>query len=243
MKGVILGINPRATVIDITHEVPPQAVRHAAFILAEACPYFPPGTVHAAVVDPGMGSERRAVAVQTPMAIFVGPDNGLFSYLLANQQTNRLVAVHLTNPYYWRAEVSSTFHGRDIFAPVAAHLSLGVAIDELGELMPASSLVMLPHLRPEVRPDGSIIGHVLRADRFGNLITDIAAEQLCGALTIEVAGRRIAGLKPTYAAAERGELVALIGSTDTLEIAVREGNAAQELRTRAGAEVIVRRVR
>jgi S-adenosylmethionine hydrolase len=262
MKGVILGINPQARLIDISHHVVPQVIRQAAYILWTAVRYFPAGTVHLVVVDPGVGSARRPIAVQTPTAFFVGPDNGVFSLVLSNQQLadsrwqiadhclsaisyqlSAITVVHLTNPRYWRPEVSHTFHGRDIFAPVAAHLSRGVALAELGE--PIDDPVILPVLRPERRGDGSLTGHVLHTDRFGNVITDIPAQLLLepDRWVVEVAGRRIVGLRPTYAAVEPGGLVALVGSDGLLEIAVREGNAAQVLGVKVGDPVVIRQSR
>jgi S-adenosylmethionine hydrolase len=247
MKGVILGIAPQARLVDVSHHIAPQAVRQAAYVLATAVPYFPAGTVHLVVVDPGVGSARRPIAVQTRTAFFVGPDNGVFSLVLGDEgrttKDERRASpsiVHLTNQRYWRPEVSHTFHGRDIFAPVAAHLSRGVALTELGE--PVDDLVILPILRPERHADGALTGHVLHADRFGNVITNVPAQLLPppDRLVVEVAGRRIVGLRPTYAAAEPGGLVALVGSDGLLEIAVREGNAAQELAVKVGDAVVIR---
>jgi len=238
MKGVILGINPQAVIVDLSHEIAPQDVREAAYVLYTAYRYFPPRTVHLVVVDPGVGSERRAIALRTRQAVFVAPDNGVLSYVVAQEEI--LGIVHLTNPRYWLAEVSTTFHGRDIFAPVAGHLSRGVPFSELGQ--PIHDIVTFPPSQPEARPDGTLVGHILHVDRFGNCITDVRAERLPaeGPLTVEVAGRRIAGLSPTYAAGEEGALMALIGSVGHLEIAVRGGSAAQTLGAKAGDEVIVR---
>jgi S-adenosylmethionine hydrolase len=238
MKGVILGINPQATIVDLCHDIAPQDVREAAYVLYTAYHHFPPRTVHVVVVDPGVGSERRAIALRTRQAVFVAPDNGVLSYVVA--QAEILGIVHLTNPRYWLAEVSATFHGRDIFAPVAGHLSRGVPFSELGQ--PIHDIVLLPLPQPKARPDGTLIGHILHVDRFGNCITDVRAERLPteGPLTVEVAGRRIVGLSPTYASGEEGEFVTLIGSEGHLEIAVRGGSAAQALGARAGDEIVVR---
>lgn len=236
MKGVILGINPQATLVDLSHEITPQAVEEAAYVLWTACPYFPSGTVHVVVVDPGVGSARRPIAIQTERAFFVGPDNGVFSYVLATEGPG--LVVHLTNPRYWRPQVSSTFHGRDIFAPVAAHLSLGVPIGELGE--PIEDPVILPLARPEGRGD-QVVGRVVHVDHFGNVITNLEPAHLPAGqdLVIQVAGHRVQGLSPTYSAARPGELVALWGSDGLLEIAVREGNAAALLGIRVGDPVVV----
>jgi S-adenosylmethionine hydrolase len=240
MKGVILGINPRVRLIDISHHIAPQAVRQAAYVLSTAVPYFPVDTVHLVVVDPGVGSARRSIAVQTPAAFFVGPDNGVFSLVLDDERRTSSSIVHLTNPRYWRPEVSHTFHGRDIFAPVAAHLSRGVTLAELG--VPVDDPVILPVLRPEHHADGSLTGHVLHTDHFGNVITDVPAQLLPepDRLVVEVAGWRIVGLRPTYAATEPGELLALVGSDGLLEIAVREGSAAQELGVKVGDALVIR---
>jgi len=254
MKGVILSINPQATLVDLSHEITPQAVEEAAYVLWTAYPYFPPATVHVVVVDPGVGSARRPIAIQTERAFFVGPDNGVFSYVLAAEgaasaesaaqgkpqvvRQRRTLAVHLTNPRYWRPQVSRTFHGRDIFAPVAAHLSLGVPIGELGE--PIEDVVILPLARPESQGD-QVVGRVVHVDHFGNVITNLEPAHLPAgqALVIQVGGHRIQGLSPTYSAARPGELVALWGSDGLLEIAVREGNAGALLGIRVGDEVTV----
>lgn len=236
MKGVILGINPHAIVIDITHDVPPQDVWAAAYLLATAHPYFPAGTVHVAVVDPGVGTERRAIAVETERAFFVAPDNGLLTPILKEEKIRRVVA--LTEPRYWLPEPGATFHGRDIFAPVAAHLSLGVPLGEMGPEVDDPVLLNWPY--PQKRPDGSIVGHVLHIDRFGNLVTDIHQKDINGDVTLEVAGLRLQGLKRTFADVEIGEPLAYIGSTGRLEIAIRQGNAAETFKIRRGDEIIVR---
>lgn len=252
MKGVILGIAPEARIVDISHDIEPQNVRQAAYVLSTAAPYFPPGTIHVVVVDPGVGSARRPIAVRTERAYFVGPDNGVFSYALAGMWTmsqlpsNQLRAssfelpvtvIHLDQPKYWLPTISQTFHGRDIFSPVAAHLAAGVPFGALGTLI--TDPVTFPLPQPERLPDGSIRGEVLHADRFGNLITDIPMSWLATseAWIFEIAGRRIEGLSATYATARRGALVALPGSEGLLEIAVREGSAAETLGVGAGTLV------
>ena len=250
LKGVILSVNPDATIVDIAHSLRPQRIDQGAFILASAWPYFPPGTIHVAVVDPGVGTERRAIALATPAGAFVGPDNGILSAALADQTRERAgrgpspvplppgTAAHLlTNDRFHRSPVSATFHGRDIFAPVAAHLSLGIPLDELGPETP--EIVALPPFRAAPQPDGSLAGRVIHIDRFGNLVTDVRAEQLPKApVLVEIRRRRIEGLSPTYGH-KRG-LQAVIGSTGFLEIALREGNAARELRADIGEPIIVR---
>ncbi len=235
MKGVILSINPGVTIVDITHEVPPQDVLAAAFLLDTAWPYFPPGSIHVAVVDPGVGTARRAIAVETSRAVFLAPDNGLLTPVLRSGDVRRIVS--LTNPRYWLPQVSSTFHGRDIFAPVAAHLSLGVPLEELG--VAVDDPVLLDWPCPSKLPDGTIVGHILHIDRFGNLITDIKAEDLGKEVVIRVAGKTIHGLKKTFADVAIGEPVAYIGSTGRLEIAIRQGNAALTFNLRRGDEIYV----
>ncbi len=236
MHGVILGLCPEARIVDISHDIAPQDIRQAAFVLEGAYRFFPAGTVHVAVVDPGVGSARRPIAVQIATACFVAPDNGLLTPILEAEPV--LAQVQLTRPAYWLPQVSRTFHGRDVFAPVAAYLARGVALLDLGE--PATDLARLPWPRPTLQPDGAIAGQVLYVDRFGNLITDVPGEMLAESVAIEIAGRRIESLSPAYAAAAPGQLVALISSGGRLEIAVREGSAARELGVGPGEPVRIR---
>ncbi len=227
MKGVMLGICPEATLVDVSHEIRPQAVQQAAYLLSTAAPYFPASTVHLVVVDPGVGSTRRAIAVQSERATYVAPDNGVLTMALALDPPRR--AVHLIEPRFRRPEASATFHGRDIFAPAAAHLAAGVPLDEMGEPIPTGDLVSLPALDPRRQADGSWLGLILHVDRFGNLITNIRQPRPQEQLTVEVAGKRIEGLSRTFTDAAVGEPVAYVGSSGCLEIAVREGSAADEL--------------
>ncbi|HXG36809.1 MAG TPA: SAM-dependent chlorinase/fluorinase, partial [Dehalococcoidia bacterium] len=234
MKGVILSLNPFAPIVDITHEVAPQAVQQGAFLLSLAHPHFPAGSIHVAVVDPGVGSDRKALVLETESGIFVGPDNGVLSAALpescrfsADEAGSRVSippevrAIALTKQNYFRQPVSSTFHGRDIFAPVAAHLSLGVSPREMGE--PVESIVAFPPFRALKREDGSLEGRVLHVDRFGNLITSVRARDLpSSAVTVTVAGHSIPGLMPNYAEAGPG-LCSLIGSEGYLEISLPGG--------------------
>lgn len=224
MKGIILSIAPEVRLVDISHDIAPQSVREGAFVLRSAYAFFPPGTIHLVVVDPGVGSERRAVAVRTGEHLFVVPDNGVLGYVLRREK--EMEAISLTDPAYWRKEVSETFHGRDIFAPVAAHLARGVGLDDVGE--PLEKLVQLDLPVPERQDDGSIVGHVIHVDGFGNVVTDIPASMLGGDDRWQVTAgeKRIIGLSSTYASAAKGDLIALIGSHGFLEVAVREGSAA-----------------
>lgn len=245
MKGVILGINPQATIVDITHDIAPQNVEQGAFVFAASARYFPANAIHVVVVDPGVGSARRPIAVQQGDAIYIAPDNGILSLALQSKINNQKPtiprAVHLTNPNYWLPRVSTTFHGRDIFAPCAAHLSLGVPLEAMGE--PISDWVRLARVLPSRRGDGAIVGRVAHIDRFGNIVTNIGEDMLEGVdrerMVIEIAGKKIAGLKRAYADGAPGELIALIGSGWELEIAQREGNAAQVLGVRVGDGVVV----
>jgi S-adenosylmethionine hydrolase len=239
MKGVILSIDPTATIVDISHDIAPQDVQEAAYVIYTAYPYFPLDTVHVVVVDPGVGSQRRAIALQAAHARFVAPDNGVLSYALAREEMRQ--AVSLTNSRYHRPTVSHTFQGRDIFAPVAAHLARGVPLTELGE--PLAEIVTLPLPQPQVLPDGNVVGHVLHVDRFGNLILDVREGDciLGQGLVLEVAGHHIKGLGRTFSDVPARELIAYIGSSGHLEIACREGNAAQSLGIGKGAEILLRR--
>ena len=292
MKGVILARAPQARLVDLSHELAPQDVPAGAFVLARAYRYFPPETVHVAVVDPGVGTSRRAVLLETAEGRFVGPDNGLFSLVLRETvalATNwhgapadvpalwhpdfdlaaalRSVpaeglprAYALTNADYWlsgraaRAAGESagtqfpqaappygwgaTFHGRDVFAPVAAHLAAGEPPARLGTPLPLASLVLLPNLTPTLRAE-TIEGRVIAVDRFGNLITNVAAGLLraLGPLEVQMSERKFAGVQAAYGAASAGEALALINSAGLLEIAVTNGSAAQTFQAGVGAIV------
>jgi S-adenosylmethionine hydrolase len=227
MKGVILGICPEAALVDISHEIRPQAVQQAAYVLSTATPYFPAGSVHLAVVDPGVGTERRPVVVQTESALYVAPDNGLLSLVLKGEGAR--AAVHLTEPRYGLSQVSATFHGRDIFAPAAAHLACGTAPSEMGEPFSPSELISLPMLEPQLRPDGHWEGTILHIDHFGNLVTNVRISNATSLLVVVVKGHRIETLRDTFGDVEPGELVTYTGSSGHLEIALRNGNAAAML--------------
>ena len=232
MKGVILGIAPQVCLVDLTHAIEPQDVRHAALILAAAAPYFPPGAIHLAVVDPGVGSARRPILVTTEHALYVGPDNGIFTHALSQPAARAWV---LDRPGFWRAQVSQTFHGRDIFAPVAAHLANGVAPHRLGQ--PITDPVRLDWPTPTRNAAGGVDGQIIYADRFGNLISNIPASWIAaGSWRCRVAGRE-APLVATYAHVAAGALAGLISSSDTVEIAIRNGNAAQQLGVGVGAAI------
>ncbi len=249
MKGVLLGICPTAHLVDITHAITPQNVLEAAFVLDTFVPYFPPGTIHLVVVDPGVGSERRALALATPDAYFVGPDNGVFSTIwqtaLARWSTTDVRAVELTEPRFWRMPVSATFHGRDIFAPVAAHLAQGVALTALGPDLDTITLLEVP--APVCTDTNSLRGQIVYVDHFGNCVSNITTTHLAplGAmhdLVISVGKHTITGICYTYAAVAPGAALALIGSSGHLEVAIRDGNAHQSLAIAPGTIVVVNRV-
>lgn len=236
MQGVILSIAPGTKLVDVSHQVPPQDVRAGAFVLYQAVPFFPPDTIHLVVVDPGVGSQRRALAVRTSQGVFVAPDNGVLSYALASADIHE--AVSLTNPAYQLPHVSTTFHGRDIFAPAAAHLARGVPLAELGPR--AINLVHLTLPEPEYTPAGDLIAHVMYVDHFGNLILDVTAADMPEEVAFELAGRKIERMSHTFTDVAPGELVAYVGSTrDHVEVAVRDGDAAREIGVDVGDEVMI----
>ncbi len=243
MKGVILGITPNVTIVDITHHVPPQDVWTGAYVLNSAVPYFPEKSIHVAVVDPGVGTERRALAVRTERAYYVAPDNGVLSPVYENERV--LEIVHLTNPTYWLARVSHTFHGRDVFAPVAAYIARGVPLSALGSPVNVDEVVHLEWPAARVEDDGTVTGIVVHVDHFGNVVTNIPASLLDGdphTWEFEVRGHRVRGLKSAYAEVSVGEPLALIGSNNTLEFSIREGNAAAAWGVRVGDRVKAQRV-
>ncbi len=270
MKGVILGILPDAQLVDISHDIGPQNVRQAAYVLYTVYGYFPPHTVHLVVVDPGVGSARRPIAMRTSRGTFVGPDNGVFSYVMAHPDEPVEALVALENPRYRLPRVSNTFHGRDVFAPAAAHLAAGVPIAELGRVVHDPVRLPLPRL---VVAEDHVLGEVLHADRFGNVITSIGVLSwptgtgrermlaLAPAFSsegspptdpstwrsfsaertlIHVKGQTLLEVHRTYAEVEPGNVLALVGSEGYLEIAVREGNAAQTLGLRPGDPIELR---
>jgi S-adenosylmethionine hydrolase len=233
MKGVILGIARDVVLVDLSHDVPPQDVREAIYLLDSAASYFPEGTIHLAVVDPGVGSTRRALVVCTDRSVYVGPDNGLFTRPLAEPGAQ---AWELNRPEFWLPHVSRTFHGRDLFAPAAAHLANGVPPREMGRLI--TDPVRLTIAGPDRTQDAVLRGHVVHVDRFGNLITDVPALWLTGeGWQCRIAGETITGISAAYVAAHPGGLLMLIGSAGTLEIAERNGNAARRLGVKAGEGV------
>ncbi|HIE51498.1 MAG TPA: hypothetical protein EYP85_07035 [Armatimonadetes bacterium] len=239
MKGVLLSLCPTARIVDIAHHLEPQDVAHAAFVLATVYPYFPPDTIHLVVVDPGVGGTRRAIAVAAGNQRFVAPDNGCLTYVLAREGDAQ--AVILDRPQFFRSSVSRTFHGRDIFAPVAAYWAKGTLLEELGTAVSIEELVRLPVPQTDHRA-GEVRGEVLTTDRFGNLITNISVEELApvGPTATIWLGKRRIPLVECYEAVAEGELLALVNSAGYLEIALRQGNAAAELGWGRGTPVWVR---
>jgi S-adenosylmethionine hydrolase len=253
MKGVILRLNPKAVIIDISHAIEPQNILQAAFILSTACRYFPEGTIHLAVVDPGVGSPRKAIILKTPAAFFVAPDNGILSYIIDEHGKTHgkrarhmpaiaeprklpvgLEAVAITNSEYWHHPVSSTFHGRDIFAPVAAHLSLGVPLHKFGDGLSQVHVFNIPC--PYKNARGDLIGRVLHVDNFGNLITNIGSSDLPQEkITMAIGKQHIHGISQFYAGTKG--LAAIMGSSGYLEISLRNGSAAEYLKVKVGHEV------
>ncbi len=238
VRGVILSICPEARILDISHHIPPQDVAHAAFMLHTSARFYPEGTIHLAVVDPAVGTRRRALCLQTSKYVFVGPDNGIFSPFL----DDKVAAYSLDNEAYWREHVSLTFHGRDIFGPVAAHLASGLNPAKLG-----------PKIRKPVRLDswrnrsdnGRVEGAIVHVDHFGNCITSFTAEDMIKPkrYLLWIAGNANAPetkkLKKTYADAPLGEPCWLIGSTGLIELAINGGNAAATFGIERGDPVLL----
>jgi hypothetical protein len=250
MKGVMISINPRATIVDISHAIEPQFIRQASFILHTSWHYFPEGSIHLAVIDPGVGSHRKAIVLKTPTAYFVAPDNGTLSYVLheissihgtqtysyADPAAQRSIpegceAVSITKQEYWRHPVSATFHGRDIFAPVAAHLSLDIPISEFGEHI--DSILTFPIPVPFRDATGHMAGHIIHIDRFGNLVTNLRSRDLpASGAAVEIRNQRIDNSGSHYAGGQG--LMAIIGSNDYLELSFKDGSAAAILGARVG---------
>ena len=242
MKGVILGIMPACRLVDITHDIPPQDVRAGAWALSTAWRYFPEGTIFLCVVDPGVGSERRPIAIRAGGRLFVGPDNGIFSYVLAGCEPER--AVMLDKPLYHLPLPSATFHGRDIFSPCAGHLARGILLDAVGSVIAPDSLVTLALPQPRWEDAGTLIGHVVHTDHFGNLISDFDAGLTRAILAapgveLHIAGRAIAATALTFAGGPEGEPFALRDSSGHLALAVRNGSAAALLGAGEGDEIRV----
>jgi S-adenosylmethionine hydrolase len=242
MKGVIFSVNPEARLADITHEIPPQDIAAAAFTLLAAYAAFPTQTIHVAVVDPGVGSSRRPILVVTGNHIFVGPDNGIFSYIIDREQEARVF--HITNEKHFRHPVSATFHGRDIFAPVAGALSLGVQAEKLG--VEIKDHVRMASLVPDTLGKGRLGARIIHIDRFGNCITNLTPQELTiemikGGARLVIKGKKIDAFRQFFATESdhREELFAIWGSAGFLEIAAQNRSAAKELKVERGEKVVV----
>lgn len=236
MKGVIANIDPDLRILDITHAIPPQDIRAGALCLANATPFYPRGTVHIAVIDPGVGSKRAALVAETQHYFYVLPDNGLLTHLA---EIEPILQVRRIDNTSWCCEsISNSFHGRDIFAPVGAHLAAGAVFDDVGPVMDSWITLPLPQV---VTQDQTCIGEVLDVDIYGNLITNISRKHFQDkkVATVIIAEMKLHGLKRSFAAVPPGELLAMIGSRDCIEIAVNGGNAARLLNVGRGDAVRV----
>jgi S-adenosylmethionine hydrolase len=237
MKGVILSLNPDARLVDLSHHIPPQDIRHTAFFLASALPHFPADALHVVVVDPGVGTERPVLYVEVGAQRLLVPDNGCWTLLHEGHPPVRVI--RLTDRRYWRHTVSATFHGRDVFAPVAANLSLGLDPRKLGP--PVANWVRLQRPVPTQQPEG-IVGEVVFVDHFGNLVTNIPGEVLtqhAGRRWVKVGEQEVPRFVLHYADAEPGTLIALVSSDGWLEVAVAHGSAARRLQADVGTPVSV----
>ncbi len=244
MKAIIFDLCPNAVIVDITHEIAKFNIRMGAYMLATAVPYFPEGSIHVGIVDPGVGTLRRPIVIQTRQGFFIGPDNGL---LVLAAEKQGLTRIHeLTNPRFMLPKVSHTFHGRDVFAPVAAHLMNGVQPQEFG---PEILKVVQPEFAKVTKRNGLLIGEVLHVDGFGNVITNINEKEVAqghvkGEVNVELAGCKLKlKLRRAYGEAESREPLALIGSHGFLEISINQGNAAKRFKTKAGDRVTISRVK
>jgi len=238
MKGVIAGINPQAQVIDLTHGIPPQDVMAAALALRHSIAYFPRGTIHVVVVDPGVGGGRRPLLIESAGNFFIGPDNGALSLAAAAAESMQIF--QLSNPEYRLKPISATFHGRDIFAPAAAHLSLGVAPAAFGEQLTSLTELRIPKVS---QSHNRLEGEVVYIDGYGNLFTNIEEHDLTALprdkLTVVIGSSLIRGLAPSYDSVTTGELVALVNSWGGLEIAAYKGNAQQKCGVVVGDKVVL----
>jgi S-adenosylmethionine hydrolase len=240
MKGVIWGIAPEAQIADLTHFIHPQNVLEGALVLGRSAPFFPTGTIHTAVVDPGVGTQRRPIAAWLGNFYFVGPDNGLFTVLFerAQQQGEKIQIIHLDRPGYWLPEISRVFHGRDIFAPVAAHLANGIPLVELGT--PISNPYLLEIPQPQAI-QGGWQGAVMHIDGFGNLGTNLEKQHMPqdAVAQVKLCGETIQSIVGTFGDGQPGQLIALFDSSSRLSVCVVNGNAAQRLQARVGDRVEV----
>ena len=242
MKGVILQRAPMAQIVDVTHMIQPHDVVHAAFVLRQVFEFYPRDTIHLAIVDPGVGGSRRILAARYGGQTILAPDNGLLSFVHRDFVLEELRSVE--NSRLYNSDVSTTFHGRDVFAPVAGHLWQGMSLDKVGPVV--RELELLNIERPKILEHGGLEGQVLYVDHFGNVISNISSSDLgtvrgpLDRMNVHVGPLRVGHLHATYADVQPGEIVAMIGSTGMLEIAINQGNAAAHLRAAPGTIVVVR---
>ena len=239
LKGVILAINPDAVIVDLTHSIPPQDVRRAAVLLHKNQRYFPPGSIHLCIVDPGVGTERKILIVNTSEQIFIGPDNGIFSLILATAQHAEVY--QLTNPDWCLEEIGTTFHGRDLMAPAAAHISKGEPVSKAGPPLAPETCISLGSISP-VLGDGEIVGEVFSTNRFGNLITNIEKHHLDkifaeGDIGVWIKEKAVELQRVSYADLPDERPAAIINSSNMLEICVKNGSAADQLSIGSGEPV------
>ena len=233
MKGVIWQICPSAKIVDLSHEIQPQNLIQGAITLSRVAPYFGEGTVHVAVVDPGVGTRRRAIAAQLGNQFYVAPDNGLLTLLIQDAESEHLPIkfVNLENPDYWLRDITSTFHGRDIFAPVGAHLAAGVPLSKLGS--PINDPILLDFPKA-IRTEKGWEAEITLIDHFGNLRSNLPAKQIEGEIEIYILGEKIKGISTSYGHHPKGDLVAVADSGGYLEIAVVNGSAEKKLDAKIG---------
>lgn len=239
VKGVLLGINPKIKIVEITHEISPFNILEGALLLNSFYQFFPRGTIHLVVVDPGVGGKRKGILVRTDNYFFVGPDNGVLSFIYEQEKVREMI--NLTNSEYFLGKPSSTFHARDIFAPVSAYLSLGVKLGEFGSPTQGCYKFKLPD--PVYRKD-YLMGEIIYIDRFGNLITSISSDliQERKRVQISIKNKKINHLSQYYEEEKEGKLLALIGSSNFLEIAVNQGNAQKLLKAKTGDKVEIEKI-
>lgn len=235
MKGALLAVCPAARIVDLSHQIRPQEVRHAAYFLAVALPTFPPDAIHVVVVDPGVGTDRAALLVDSPTCRLLAPDNGCWTQVPFPAPP---VLRRLAEPRFWRQPVSATFHGRDVFAPTAGHLANGVSPADLGPVV--TQWATLPARPPTQRGPGEWVGEVLFVDDFGNVITNLAGNLVRTGSVVHIAGREVDRVVRTYGEAAPGDLVVLVSSCGHAELALVNGDAAAQLQVRVGSEVFLR---
>ena len=237
MKGVILSICPNANIVDLTHNISPQDIYQANFLLSNCYQYFPSGTIHVCVVDPGVGSLRKPILIKTKIYFFIGPDNGIFTSIIEKEEV--INSIELTNKKYWLPNVSQTFHGRDIFAPIAAHLANGENISNLGNQIKKEDLVRLL-IQKSVKNKDGITGIVQYIDHFGNLITNIPNADIPSKITGKVKAFNFDGLVSNFADSKDRKLTAIKGSSGYIEIFIYKGNASKLTSVNVGDKVDVK---